>query len=131
MVWRIGLASLVLAACMGYATPATAATITAANCSQSAIQGAVSAASDGDTVTVPGGSCTWADALVISKKIRLIGNNTLITSNVSGTLSYVLTFVTPLEMSGFTIDGGNKASCVTFVGGSTVPFVDTRIHDNT
>jgi hypothetical protein len=47
---------------------ADAATITASSCAQSAVQGAVNSAADGDIVVVPSGSCTWTSPLQISGK---------------------------------------------------------------
>jgi hypothetical protein len=59
---------------------------TAASCSQSDVQAAINAASSGDTVTVPAGSCIWATAVSIpnGKKITLQGagkTSTLITGS--------------------------------------------------
>ena len=49
-------------------------TVAAAGCSQSAVQAAVNSARDGDTVTVPAGTCTWSGAVSIqSKTITLVG----------------------------------------------------------
>ena len=45
-----------------------AATINAANCTQSTVQAAINSAADGDTVTVPAGTCTWSAAVSISNK---------------------------------------------------------------
>jgi hypothetical protein len=40
-------------------------------CSASSVQAAVDAASDGDTVTIPNGSCTWTSGVRISKQLRI------------------------------------------------------------
>lgn len=45
-----------------------AATVTAASCALTAVQTAVSSASDGDRVLVPAGTCTWTGELNISNK---------------------------------------------------------------
>lgn len=47
---------------------ARASTIRAASCSQSDVQAAIDAASDGDTVAVPAGNCTWTTAVNINGK---------------------------------------------------------------
>lgn len=39
--------------------------INAASCAGSDVQAAVDLAQDGDTVTVPAGSCTWSDSIAI------------------------------------------------------------------
>lgn len=63
---------------------ADAATITAANCSQSAVQSAVTSAASGDFVSIPSGSCVWATGVTINKGISVMGSSqssTIITSN--------------------------------------------------
>jgi hypothetical protein len=52
-----------------------AATQTAASCSTSDVQAAVNAASDGDTVIIPGGSCTWTSGISTTKQIQIQGQN--------------------------------------------------------
>jgi len=61
------------ALCVFDAHPLRAATITAANCSNSAVGTAVANASTGDTVLIPAGDCTWATQLTITKGISLLG----------------------------------------------------------
>lgn len=81
-----------------------AATITAANCSQSTVQSAVTSAASGDTVTIPSGSCTWGTAISINKKITVKGagsNSTVITSSGQG-------------VSLFTIGGGVRITGIGF-----------------
>jgi hypothetical protein len=51
-----------------------AATIDAANCSSAAVQAAIDQASDGDTVTIPAGTCSWSSGVTIKGKgIKLKG----------------------------------------------------------
>ena len=47
----------------------------AASCEQSDVQAAINSASDGDTVVVPAGSCTWSASVSVpnSRKITLQG----------------------------------------------------------
>ncbi len=50
------------------AEAARAATINAASCNASDVQGAINSASEGDTVTIPAGTCTWTSGVTISGK---------------------------------------------------------------
>jgi hypothetical protein len=52
----------------GLAGIAHGATRTASSCDRSAVQTAIDAAADGDTVTVPAGTCTWTSAVTLSNK---------------------------------------------------------------
>jgi hypothetical protein len=66
--------------CLGGITDVCADTHTATSCTQTAIQAAIDAASDGDTVIVPAGSCSFSTTL--SKAITLQGagiGNTIFT----------------------------------------------------
>jgi hypothetical protein len=48
-----------------------AATITAASCSLTNVEAAVNAATDGDKIINPNGSCTWAGGIQTAKQIRI------------------------------------------------------------
>ena len=52
-----------------------AATNTAASASLSAVQAAVDASSDGDTVTIPNGSATWSGGITTTKQIFIRAEN--------------------------------------------------------
>jgi hypothetical protein len=52
---------------------AKASTIRAASCSQPDVQAAINAASDGDTVTVPGGECQWNSKIFLNNEIIVVG----------------------------------------------------------
>ena len=93
---------------------AHAATITAASCAQSAVQSAVNSASDGDTVLVPAGSCTWSSAVTISNKTIVLtgaGSGTGGTRIVHGGGNYTLISVDAgtkkgrMDISGFWFSG--------------------------
>ena len=56
----------------GLAKNSWAATINAASCSYADVSAAVSAASPGDTVSVPSGTCTWNTQLNIT--IPIVGD---------------------------------------------------------
>ena len=59
-------------------------THTAVSCSYSDVNSAVSAASAGDTIIVPAGTCTWASQLNVTKGITIQGTGTGVT-NIYGT----------------------------------------------
>jgi hypothetical protein len=61
---------------------AQANTVTAASCNVSDVHAAINAASDGDTVLIPSGSCSWSSGITTTKQIKIIGTN--IYPNVSG-----------------------------------------------
>ena len=63
---------------------AQAATINAASCSQADIQIAIDSAATGDTVALPGGTCTWSSTVNIpnTKGIILNGGGATISGNI-------------------------------------------------
>ncbi len=65
---RIEWPAFVLVGICSVANQSWAATINVSSCSQSAVQTAINSASNGDTVTVPAGSCSWAGAVTITNK---------------------------------------------------------------
>jgi hypothetical protein len=91
--------------------PAYAATIGAANCSESAVQSAISAAKDGDSVLVPAGNCTWSSELSITKAITLQGagiDQTRITCNLATYDGMIKITAKPslnTRVTGFSFDG--------------------------
>jgi hypothetical protein len=93
-----------------------AAMINASSCSQAAVQAAINSATDGDTVTVPAGNCTWSAAVTINgKTITLQGagsgsGGTQITYGGTGhTLIYVDAGnkTSKMDISGFWLVGGD------------------------
>ncbi len=101
-----------------------AATINAATCSQADVQAAIGSVTDGDTVTIPAGTCTWTSSLqvTLTHSITVIGagsqsitggnDQTVIRDNLSGSGPPVWSFnVAPgktLRFSGFTIQAGAR-----------------------
>ncbi len=79
---------------------AKAATIPAASAAYADVNAAVTAASSGDTVTVPSGNVTWLSTLALAgKAINLVGNgsnNTIIANGITGgsatSYRYLITF---------------------------------------
>lgn len=106
-----------------------AANQTAKSCSYTDVSTAVTAASLGDTVTVPAGSCTWSSTLNINKGITLIGagiGNTTITNGTSG--GYIISYSpsdiasnSGFRISGFTFDlaNGSGKSGINFPAATT------------
>ena len=113
--------------------PAKAATISAASCSSAAVQNAINAASDGDRVLVPAGSCTWTSPLRVSGKgVTLAGAGIGQTTIVNGTNGIALQFdLTPGDpttyVEGFTFDANNSnaEAMISLNGGGRNQF---RIH---
>lgn len=96
------------------ATHASAATYTASSCSQSAVQAAVNSATDGDTVVVPAGTCTWSAAVSIENKtiiLRGAGSGTGGTKIMHGGGDHTLVSVSAgsktgkMDISGFWFAG--------------------------
>jgi hypothetical protein len=104
---------------------ASAAVISAASCTQSDVQKALSAAKSGDTVTVPGPCSTNWSGLNISgtTAITLNGGGNV---TVSGSVNLNANASTPSRLTGFTF---TSSGAVTTSGGSTSAML--RIDHNT
>jgi hypothetical protein len=124
-----------------------AATVAANSCSLAHVETAIAAASRGDTVTVPDGSCSWATELVINKSITLQGagiGSTVITSTQAAntcttSCSYMISYVptsisddaaTLLRITGFTLDADFKAGHIEIYNNSATPLTMVRIDNN-
>jgi hypothetical protein len=88
-----------------------AATINAASCSFAHVSAAVNAATAGDTIIIPAGSCTWTNNLTITKGVILLGagaDKRIITGSAPGALIVYcpadLSLNAPFRFSGFTLD---------------------------
>ena len=108
--------ALFLGTVFGAASYALGATINAANCSQSVVQAAINSAADGDTVTVPAGTCTWSGAVSITNKtitLQGAGSGAGGTKIVYGGSGHTLIAVDAgsktgkLDISGFWFVGGD------------------------
>ena len=77
-----------------------AATIPATTCSRADVQAAITAASNGDTVTIPTGTCVWSSKVTITKSLTIQGagiDETVITQGFiinSGVNDYRITGIT-------------------------------------
>lgn len=99
---------------------ASAATITAASCSQASVAAAVASAVDGDVVAVPAGSCGWLTPVLISNKsISIIGAGigaTVInTTGGGGAISW------QTKAAGNNPVGFSRLSGFTFTGSGCLP----------
>jgi hypothetical protein len=82
----------------------SAAIITASSCSESDVKSAISAASTGDTVNVPSGSCSWSN-VDITKNITLQGagvGNTIISITAAGGIESPNSYHGAFRITGFT-----------------------------
>ncbi len=73
------------------ATLLHAATFTAASCNTSDVQTAIGLASNGDTVTIPDGSCPWSSGISTSKQIWIRAQNYTPTPMGTGTRRVTIT----------------------------------------
>lgn len=83
----------------------------AATCSLTDVQNAISLASNGDTVIVPKGKCTWSSKLTITKAIRLQGAQTVAsTQTVDDDNDTIITLANPNtgELVGITADAAGN-----------------------
>ena len=105
--------------CGALISPAQAAVINAAGCSQADVQAAINSASSGDIVAIPAGTCTWTNGITLSKRITLQGNgvgSTIITYS-GGTL-----FLTSGESANnFRVMTSGRAGGLSFAGPSKGP----------
>jgi hypothetical protein len=89
---------------------AQAATFAAGSCSAASIQTQISAAGDGDTVTIPAGTCTWgsSDAVTINKRLTVRGaglSSTVIVTPVLDQVAFHLS-ANGIDLSGLTVREG-------------------------
>ncbi len=101
-----------------------AATITASSCSYAHVSAAVNAASSGDTINVPAGTCTWTTPITIpvGKTIKLIGagpstcgKNGVCSTVINSTTKMVNMYSNDSRLSGFRfnrVSGGDKSALV-------------------
>jgi hypothetical protein len=78
-------------AVLGGAARSEAATITAASCSRDAVNAAITAASDGDTIMIPDGSCAWSSGVSTTKQIMIRAQNYTPTFRGAMTRSVIIT----------------------------------------
>jgi hypothetical protein len=102
-------------------------TVTAASCSQSVVQAAVTSAGRGGTVNVPAGNCTWSSTLTLTSGVTLAGkgvgstvitsSNTVLISNVPD--STAIANGENIKITGFTFDGGGSQDVLIAIQGES------------
>ena len=107
--------------------------INAASCSQANVQTAINSASDGDTVVVPGGACTWTTTLTPPcHSWTLQGNGANITINNSGGSGISVSSCSgkAVRITGFTfgVQAVGAGGVINISGGTGLSF---RIDHNT
>ena len=85
---------------------AEADTHTAANCTVSAVQTAVNAAVDGDTVLIPDGSCSWSTGISTTKQIKIRAQN--YTPTLGGNTSRSVTITNNSSSPLFSLTSGDS-----------------------
>lgn len=125
----IGAKRWYLASTLGLLTAyANGAAINAASCSQSAVQAAIAAASNGDVINVPGGACTW-NSFELSKGVHLKGPGAgSATISMSGTLTITKNASASVRLSGFTFKNAGPDRLITVNGAWDAE--PPLIHDN-
>jgi len=122
------------------ASPCHADVHTADSCSLADVSTAITAASSGDTVIVPAGSCTWDTGLTITKGIILqsAGGTTLVNNTGGDLITYKpadFTLNSAFRMTGFTINLNSSGSGLILDGNSADsplnPQTKIRIDHNT
>jgi hypothetical protein len=127
-------------------SPLFADTHTAASCSRADVGTAITAASSGDTVSVPAGSATWDTNLVITKGLYIIGagiGSTNITSNYTGsgdrlnTSGFIISYEPatpalnePFRLSGFTFNCAAKCYGIFLHISGATPITQVRVDHN-
>ena len=109
-------------------------THTAASCSYSDVSNAISAASSGDTVLIPSGSCTWSSSLSITKGVYLIGAGAGSTNITGGFAGWLIQYSPsdysanhPFRVSGFTFDGNGLGSGIRLNYHATNLTIQTKV----
>lgn len=114
--------------------PFTGLVISASDCTQPAVQAAIDAAGDGDTVEIPAGTCAWNtpvhfDATTRSVRLRGMGTATEIAVNVDRALQIGSTLGRAFVVSDIAFVGGaDGGDTIITVGGDSRTW---RIHDLT
>lgn len=95
-----------LALALLLAASAWGAEVVASSCSRDHVNTAVGSASDGDTILIPNGSCTWTSGITTTKQIIIRAQNYTPTSGGTATRNVVLTNNSTAIM--FAMQSGNS-----------------------
>ena len=83
--------------------PVFAATTNASSCAIDAVQSAVAAASDGDTINVPAGTCAWNSTFTLAKGVKIEGAG--IGKTIIAGARFTVTTDKAWSVGGFTTSG--------------------------
>lgn len=131
--------ALIISAVFGLAQNSLADTHTAASCSFDDASGAIAAASAGDIVQIPEGSCAWDKSLIIKTSIVLKGagiDKTILKSNFTDQTTGIIKYYPSspsaagvFRLTGFTIDGNSMTNGL-YLSNPTVIAAKVRIDHN-
>lgn len=110
---------------LGTGMMAHAATYPATTCSQADVSSAIAKATTGDTVTVPGGNCTWSSHIIVSKDIIIQGagqGQTNLTLSGSDWLLFTVPGGKKLRLTGFSVAGGGSTRGLITMNGAGLNF---------
>lgn len=128
------------AACSG-----SSPNLIAASAARGDVADCITAATDGDTITIPAGSASWTSGLAMTKFIRLVGagaGNTVITSNWTPgekitAAAYIVSWTPtnpslnlPFGVSGITFDLASKTCGFKVSNTSSTPITKLRVDNN-
>ncbi|MGB8326130.1 MAG: hypothetical protein WCE48_00985 [Steroidobacteraceae bacterium] len=82
-----------------------AAVVVAVSCSSADVGNAIARASDGDTVNIPGGSCSWSSAISTAKGISIVGAGQGVTTITGGGFDINTPTGKSWRLSGMTFKG--------------------------
>jgi hypothetical protein len=86
-IFRIRYLMFLILGAVGLPSYSWAATINTTNCSQSVVQAAINSSSNGDTVTVPAGICSWSSNVNIGYKAITLQGAGVGQTNITNTLN--------------------------------------------
>ena len=122
-----------------WAVPVWADTHKAASCSSADVQTAINAASNGDTVTIPGTPCTWTTGVTVPAGVAItitgegVPNTTPATTGASASCSATTITVNGADVVAFTVtptygNGTTRLSCFALNYGGTGTPIGFKIH---
>ena len=112
---RIQCVFATLAMSLTWVSNANAVTINATSCSQVNVQTAINAATNGDTVSIPAGSCSWSGSVSwTNKNIAVVGagaGSTVVTANTAFDVE-VTQNPASFRITGMTLTGSNANNVI-------------------
>ena len=130
---KIPLLFATMAASLLWHPQASAATVSATSCAQANVQSAVNSAADGDTVSVPAGSCSWSGTISWSNKnVSVIGAGKDVT-NISCSACFIATSTaadskySKFRISGMTLNGSGTGPLIKINDNVSTPHAGWRV----